>query len=195
MRSGLAEHVKHMLIALDPHSVLQRIERLPKGTALDGDAFSDLILESVAIKRDIVVQDPTESTGTRKTTSTSAIPRDTPSNRGPCRKATTCSTEKPWRGLGVELAVSAGRSGLESEPGRLLMTLAEAIQRAMPARPSRPPQMCCGHGPWMDKKNEGDRVQMVLLSGDGSPEVDQSVSFDEFDAACRAVSPTGTAPA
>ena len=33
---------------------------------LDGDAFSDLILESVAIKGDIVAQDPTESTGTRK---------------------------------------------------------------------------------------------------------------------------------
>ena len=68
-------------------------------------------------------------------------------------------------GLGVELAVSAGRSGLESEPGRLLMTLAEAIQRAMPC-PAIPPASDV-LWPWalMDKKNEGDRVQMVLLSG------------------------------
>ena len=63
------------------------------------------------------------------------------------------------------------------------MTLAEAISGPCPAIPPASDVLW----PWalMDKKNEGDRVQMVLLSGDGAPEVDQSVSFEEFDAACR----------
>ena len=196
VQSGLAEHVKHMLIALDPHSVLQRIERLPKGNApLDGDAFSDLILESVAIKGDIVAQDPTESTGTRKQLNLGHTAGHAFESWALSEGHDLLHGEAVAWGLGVELAVSAGRSGLESEPGRLLMTLAEAIQRALPC-PVIPPASDV-LWPWalMDKKNEGDRVQMVLLSGDGSPEVDQSVSFEEFDAACRAVSPTGTTPA
>ena len=43
----------------------------------------------------------------------------------------------------------------------------------------------------MDKKNEGDRVLMVLLSEDGIPLVDVPVTFSEFEAACHTVSKAG----
>lgn len=193
VRSGLAEHVKHMLIALDPHTVCQRIERLPKGNApFDGDAFSDLILESVAIKEHIVAQDPTESTGTRKQLNLGHTAGHAFESWALSEGHDLLHGEAVAWGLGVELAISAFRAGLESGSGQLLMTLSDAIQQVLPC-PASPPAADV-LWPWalMDKKNEGDRVQMVLLSEDGPPEVDQSVSFDEFDAACRAVSSTGT---
>jgi 3-dehydroquinate synthase len=60
MRSGLAEMLKHGLIAKRSHW-----ERFKKYEEIDYDNFDDYIFESVAIKNNIVTQDPTEK-GIRK---------------------------------------------------------------------------------------------------------------------------------
>ncbi|WP_395047150.1 3-dehydroquinate synthase [Flavobacterium sp.] len=60
MRSGLAEMLKHGLIAKKSHW-----EKFKNLKEINFDDFDDLIFESVSIKSDIVTQDPTEN-GIRK---------------------------------------------------------------------------------------------------------------------------------
>ena len=60
MRSGLAEMLKHGLIAEKSHW-----EKFKKLKEINFDDFDDLIFESITIKSDIVTQDPTEN-GIRK---------------------------------------------------------------------------------------------------------------------------------
>lgn len=60
MRSGLAEMLKHGLIAKKSHW-----EKFKKLSDIDFDTFDELIAESVSIKNAIVTQDPTEN-GIRK---------------------------------------------------------------------------------------------------------------------------------
>lgn len=60
MKSGLAEMLKHGLIAKKTHW-----EKFKKLAEIDFDSFDELIAESVEIKNNIVTQDPTEN-GIRK---------------------------------------------------------------------------------------------------------------------------------
>lgn len=60
MKSGLAEMLKHGLIAKKSHW-----EKFKKLAEIDFDSFDELIAESVEIKNNIVTQDPTEN-GIRK---------------------------------------------------------------------------------------------------------------------------------
>ena len=191
--SGMAEHIKHLLIALDPLAALDRIEDLPVGAApLNGDSFSDLILESVNIKADIVAQDMNESMGIRKQLNLGHTAGHAFESWALAEGHDLLHGEAVAWGLQVELAISAHRAGLNSDAGRLFVTLYEAIHRAFPTPVEAPAAEALWTWAQMDKKNEGDRVQMVLLSENGTPEVDQLVTFDEFKTACTAASSAGT---
>ena len=190
--AGLAEHVKHLLIALDPPSVLKRIKNLPACTApVDSDRFSDLITESVTIKQDIVGQDPTESLGIRKKLNLGHTAGHAFESWAMNEGHELLHGEAIGWGLGLELAISAARVGLESKSGRLLQTLSREIERVFPSPVVAPEADALWRWAKMDKKNEGDRVLMVLLSENGTPMVDALVTFSEFEAACRAVSKAG----
>lgn len=190
--AGLAEHVKHLLLALDPASVLERMAHLPACTQpLDDDCFSDLIIESVTIKQDIVAQDVTESVGIRKQLNLGHTAGHAFESWAMKEGHELLHGEAVGWGLGVELAISAARAGLESESGRLLLTLSREMQRVFPSPVTAPEAEALWRWARMDKKNEGDRVLMVLLSEDGIPLVDVPVTFSEFEAACHTVSKAG----
>ena len=190
--AGLAEHVKHLLLALDPVSVLERIEQLPSCTTpLNSDRFSDLITESVTIKQDIVAQDATESSGIRKQLNLGHTAGHALESWAMEEGHALLHGEAVGWGLGVELALSSMRAGVESESGLRLLTLSREMERVFPSPVPAPEADALWRWARMDKKNEGERVLMVLLSEDGTPIVDVPVTFSEFEAACQAVSKAG----
>ena len=197
--SGMAEHVKHILLHSTVHSESSGLGRMTEALlALDGSIGPGLRRSHPRIgghqRRASSFRMWTESTGIRKLLNLGHTAGHALESWAMSEGLDLLHGEAVAWGLGVELAISwSTRFGIGTRPAPDDTGRGHPAGHALPGHPARLRRLVA-----MGEDGQEERrrpVQMVLLSGDGSGEVDQSVSFDEFDAACRAVSPTGTAPA
>ena len=183
--SGMAEHVKHLLLARPLNEWSGRIEALP---ALDGsiepEDFAELIRESVDIKESIVRQDVEETNGIRKQLNLGHTAGHALESWAMAEGLDLLHGEAVAWGLGVELAISAGRMESDTPAAAEMLALRTALETRFPCPVSIPPPEALWGWARMDKKNNGEAVRMVLLSEDGDPVVDQPVTLEEFSAAC-----------
>ena len=185
--SGMAEHVKHLLLARPLNEWSGRIEALP---ALDGsiepEDFAELIRESVDIKESIVRQDVEETNGIRKQLNLGHTAGHALESWAMAEGLDLLHGEAVAWGLGVELAISAGRMESDTPAAAAMLALRITLETRFPCPVSIPPPEALWGWARMDKKNDGEAVRMVLLSEDGAPVVDQPVALNEFSAACGA---------
>ena len=182
--SGMAEHVKHLLLARPLNEWSGRIEALP---ALDGsiepEDFAELIRESVDIKESIVRQDVEETNGIRKQLNLGHTAGHALESWAMAEGLDLLHGEAVAWGLGVELAISAGRMESDTPAAAAMLALRITLETRFPCPVSIPPPEALWAWARMDKKNDGEAVRMVLLSEDGDPVVDQPVTLEEFSAA------------
>ena len=185
--SGMAEHVKHILLVHPLNEWSGRMEALP---ALDGpiepEDFADLIRESVDIKESIVLQDVEETNGIRKQLNLGHTAGHALESWAMSEGLDLLHGEAVAWGLGVELAISAGRLAPGTPAAAAMLALRTTLETRFPCPVSIPPQEALWEWARMDKKNDGEAVRMVLLSEEGAPVVDQPVILEEFSAVCGA---------
>ena len=185
--SGMAEHVKHILLVHPLNEWSGRMEALP---ALDGpiepEDFADLIRESVDIKESIVLQDVEETNGIRKQLNLGHTAGHALESWAMSEGLDLLHGEAVAWGLGVELAISAGRLAPDTPAAATMLALRTKLETRFPCPVSIPPPEALWEWARMDKKNDGEAVRMVLLSEEGAPVVDQPVILEEFSAVCGA---------
>ena len=185
--SGMAEHVKHILLVHPLNEWSGRMEALP---ALDGPIepkdFADLIRESVDIKESIVLQDVEETNGIRKQLNLGHTAGHALESWAMSEGLDLLHGEAVAWGLGVELAISAGRLAPDTPAAAAMLALRTTLETRFPCPVSIPPPEALWEWARMDKKNDGEAVRMVLLSEEGAPVVDQPVILEEFSAVCGA---------
>ena len=185
--SGMAEHVKHILLVHPLNEWSGRMEALP---ALDGpiepEDFADLIRESVDIKESIVLQDVEETNGIRKQLNLGHTAGHALESWAMSEGLDLLHGEAVAWGLGVELAISAGRLAPDTPAAAAMLALRTTLETRFPCPVSIPPPEALWEWARMDKKNDGEAVRMVLLSEEGAPVVDQPVILEEFSAVCGA---------
>lgn len=196
LKSGLAEHIKHLLLTLSPEDVSHRMSQLNMDdTPVDSDAFASLIMESIAIKENIVSQDPKEVTGVRKMLNFGHTFGHALESWAMAEGLDLLHGEAVAWGLGAELTLSAGRFKKGSTDALNLLALRDQLNQKFhcPVTPPEPSELWT----WAlkDKKNAGNAVHMVLLSETGAPLVDQAVTQNEFANACSANTPPSSNPA
>ena len=182
--SGMAEHVKHILLVHPLNEWSGRMEALP---ALDGP-MSRGRRSHPGIGGHQGKHRPSgcgETNGIRKQLNlghTAARPRIVGHVRG--------TRPAAWRGggvgIGVELAISAGRLAPDTPAAAAMLALRTTLETRFPCPVSIPPPEALWEWARMDKKNDGEAVRMVLLSEEGAPVVDQPVILEEFSAVCGA---------
>ena len=163
------------------------MEALP---ALDGpiepEDFADLIRESVDIKESIVLQDVEETNGIRKQLNLGHTAGHALESWAMSEGLDLLHGEAVAWGLGVELAISAGRLAPDTPAAAAMLALRTTLETRFPCPVSIPPPEALWEWARMDKKNDGKAVRMVLLSEEGAPVVDQPVILEEFSAVCGA---------
>ena len=189
LQSGLAEHAKHLLLTVPVDEVLERLQRLPlHGEPLDCEAFTPIILESVQIKEAIVKQDMREAIGIRKQLNFGHTAGHALESWAMSEGLDLFHGEAVAWGLGVELALSAGRLDSGSPLASSMLAMKDWLDRTFPCPVTPPDAGVLWKWLLKDKKNEGEVVRMVLLSETLPPTVDQTVTLDEFSEACNAIS-------
>lgn len=185
--SGMAEHVKHLLLTHPLEDMPRRMDALPSlDGPLDSDAFAELIRESVDIKDSIVRQDVEETNGIRKQLNLGHTAGHALESWAISEGHDLLHGEAVAWGLGIELAISASRMDQDAPAASMMVSLRAALAERFPCPVSAPPADELWTWAKMDKKNDAEAVRMVLLSEGGEPLVDQTVAFEEFSAACGA---------
>jgi len=193
LKSGLAEHVKHLLIAHSPEDASHRVSQLNVDqNPADSDAFAPLIMESIEIKENIVCQDPTEITGTRQLLNFGHTMGHALESWAMAQGLNLLHGEAVAWGLCAELTLSAARFKEGSPEAMNLLALRDELNQKFPCPVTPPEPSELWTWALKDKKNAGDAVHMVLLSENGAPLVDQSVTWDEFATACLANTPSSS---
>lgn len=196
LKSGLAEHVKHLLIAHSPKEVLHRISQLDVDqNPADSDACASLIMESIEIKEHIVDQDPTEVTGTRQLLNLGHTMGHALESWAMAQGLSLLHGEAVAWGLSAELTLSAARFKEESPEALNLLAVRDELKLKFPCPVTPPEPSELWTWALKDKKNAGDAVHMVLLSEKGTPLVNQAVTWDGFATACSANTPPSSNPA
>ena len=193
-RSGMAEHVKHLILAHPMEEALAQIKALPLIEDLPVDAM-DIIEASVQIKHDIVQQDPEETRGIRQWLNLGHTAGHALESWAMSEGLDLLHGEAVAWGLGVELAVSAARESTHSESARKMHRLRAALDEGFPCPVTPPPAEELWPWAQMDKKNDADAVRMVLVDDEGRPQVGQTVTFDEFRVAVDTSTPSSRRPA
>lgn len=182
-RSGLAEHVKHLLLTSStPLDGAQLTHWMTDGDGLDLDKVGETILQSVTIKSRIVAQDVTEKNGLRKQLNFGHTAGHAVESWAMQEERDLLHGEAVAWGMRVALAASTLKFG---DPNGTMAQAARWIAKHLPC-PVIPPDAET-LWPWalQDKKNEEQTVQMVLLQDLGQPVTDQPMPFEAFDEAVR----------
>ena len=196
MKSGLAEHVKHLLIAHSPEEAFRRISQLTADEGLvDSDDFAPLIMESISIKENIVDQDPKEVTGRRQLLNFGHTMGHALESWAMSQGLGLLHGEAVAWGLSAELTLSAARFKKESPEALKLLALRDELNQKFPCPVTPPEPSELWTWAQKDKKNADDAVHMVLLSERGTPLVHQAVTWGEFATACSANTPPSSNPA
>ena len=168
MRSGLAEMLKHGLIAKKSHW-----EKFKNLKEINFDDFDDLIFESVTIKSDIVTQDPTEN-GIRKALNfghTLGHAIETYFLENP-NKSNLLHGEAIVVGMILESYISLHQKLISnSEYAEIKLTLNSIFDKIIIDENEQENIMkLLIH----DKKNEYGKVQFALLDGIGNIKINQA---------------------
>ena len=195
LKSGLAEHVKHLLIQLSPEQVSLRLSQLPTDfQEAESEVFSSLILESIRIKEHIVNQDPKELTGFRKVLNFGHTFGHALESWAMVQGLDVLHGEAVAWGLESELSLSAARLSKNSQEASNLLAIKDQLSQIFPCPVTPPEPRELWKWALKDKKNTGDAVLMVLLSETGATLVDQVVTEQEFALACAANTPSSSKP-
>lgn len=185
MGCGWAEHIKHHLLhdrqvlPLDRHPLVGPLS----GEGLQEDFLLEAIANSVRIKSDIVATDPEERNGSRAALNFGHTAGHALESWALKQGHDIQHGEAVAWGMRVALRLSEIHAGCPAvgedhfaEASRFIGDLIP-----MPVRPPAAGQLW--EGMKADKKNEGDRMRMVLLDGPGVPLIGVDVHFEEFASA------------
>ena len=180
-RSGLAEHVKHLLLTTPTPLEEAHLEHwMTDGDGLDLDQVGHTILQSVQIKMAIVGEDAQEKEGLRKLLNFGHTAGHALESWSMQSERDLLHGEAVAWGMRVALAASILKFG--DEDGAMAQA-AHWLSAHMPCPVTPPDAQALWTWALQDKKNEGERVNMVLLEALGRPVRDQSTSLEEFEAA------------
>ena len=174
MRSGLAEMLKHGLIAKKSHW-----DKFKELSAVDFTEFDQLIHESVAIKNNIVIEDPTEN-GIRKALNfghTLGHAIETYFLENP-EKTSLLHGEAIAAGMILESYISLEQNLIsENEYKEIKNTLNKIFERIIIHENEQENiiQLLIH-----DKKNEYGKVQFALLDGIGNIKINQTTENESI---------------
>ena len=183
-RSGMAEHIKHMLIHPDGTlDVLPTKDEHP----IDPVAFTPGILSSIQVKSTIVAQDPLEKQGIRDQlnfghTIGHAIESWAHETQTDVRHGEAIA----W-GMRVALRMSENHTAC---PKAAAGTFNEAIawlQKTIPLPCAPPPPDTLWDIMLSDKKNKSGAMREVLLNGQGQPVTGLEIPFEAFATASDSI--------
>lgn len=180
MANGWAEHIKHTLIAS------KEARELPWENTLKSaqpEAFEGAIIESIAIKSNIVDQDALETNGTRKTLNFGHTSGHALESWAMEQSADLKHGEAVAWGMRIALKMSEFHAECpQVKPGEfdgVSRSLATLIPLPCGIPDAEVLWNIMGH----DKKNQGEQVKVVLLNGPGCPKVDVNVTLEDFQQA------------
>ena len=180
MANGWAEHIKHTLIAS------KEARELPWENTLKSaqpEAFEGAIIESIAIKSNIVDQDALETNGTRKTLNFGHTSGHALESWAMEQSADLKHGEAVAWGIRIALKMSELHADCpQVKPGEfdgVSRSLATLIPLPCGIPDAEVLWNIMGH----DKKNQGEQVKVVLLNGPGCPKVDVNVTLEDFQQA------------